>query len=144
MILFFLFYCGAKLANNADLTLGLITFNIKKLLVQSGAALFDALHGLAYIVVAGSITHAEALWVAKGITAYRCHMTYLQQIHGEVIGVVDDTLTIGFAEVALTLGEHVEGSVGIVYLEAWYLLYQTYDEVAAALESFAHILYALL
>ena len=48
------------------------------ILVQFCTAFLDSAHSLNDIFVACGITHAEALWVTKGIAADCCHVTYFK------------------------------------------------------------------
>ena len=114
------------------------------LLVQFCTAFLDSAHSLDDVLVACGIAHAEALWVTEGIAADCCHMTYFEQVHCKVVGVLDSALSVGLAEEALALREYIESSVRSVYLQAWDFLYKSYDEVLSALESLAHLLYACL
>ena len=71
-------------------------------------------------------------------------MSLVQQIEGEVVVIVDDSVATLLAIVILYLGEGIEGTVRHIELEAGDFLQQTHDEVAAALKGDTHLLDAFL
>lgn len=112
--------------------------------LQLRAALFDATHRLADVVIACSVAHAEALRVTECVTANSCYVSYLKQVHSEVVGILYHALAIGLAEVALALREHIERSVWNIDLQSRYLFHERDDEVTTTLKRLTHILHALL
>ena len=113
-------------------------------LLQLGEGGFNAGYSLDDVLIAGGIAHAQVAWAAEGVACHACHMGFLEQIDGEVASIVDDGVAAFLAKECLNLGEHVECTVRNFELDAWNLLKQTSDKVAAALECHAHVLNALL
>ena len=113
-------------------------------LFQFTQCLFDATQCFDDVLVAGGITHAEALGRAECIAANSRYMTFFEQIHGEVRGGLDNLVAKLLAIVGTALGEEVESALRLVDLEAGNLTAQLYDEVTTTLEGLAHLLYGLL
>lgn len=113
-------------------------------LFQFSQRFLYAAHSLADVIVAGGVAHTEAIGVAEGVAAYCCHVTLFEEEHGEVGGVADGLAIVALAVEARALGEEVERTLRTVHFQTGYLLGEAHDEVAAALEGFAHGLNALL
>ena len=113
-------------------------------LFQLGEGGFDAGYCFDDVLIAGGVAHAQVAWAAEGVACHTCHVGLLEQVDGEVASVVDNGVATLLAKECLNLGEHVERSVRNFELDAWNLLKQTSDEVAAALECHAHVFNALL
>ena len=71
-------------------------------------------------------------------------MANLEQVHGKVGRVIDDTVTVLLAKVAGALREEVEGALWLINLEAGNFLSELHDEVLATLEGLAHVFHTLL
>ena len=82
----------------------------------------DSSHGFADVFVACGVTHAEAIGVAKGISAYGGHMAYFKEIHREVGGVLDGVLAVALAVEAAAFGEEVEGTLGHIHFQSGNIL----------------------
>ena len=52
--------------------------------LQLRAALFDATHRLADVVIACSVAHAEALRVAECVATYSSNVSFLKKIHSQI------------------------------------------------------------
>ena len=104
----------------------------------------DSAHCLNDIFVTRGVTHAEAFRVAEGIATNSRYMPFLQQIEGEVSGVVDGLLPITLAIETAALGEQVEGSLWDIDLQSGNLLGEFDYQVTATLESLTHLFHALL
>ena len=56
------------------------------MLLQLLERLADSSDGLSDVVIARGVTHAETLWVAKGVTPYCGYMSLLKQVECQVGG----------------------------------------------------------
>ena len=71
-------------------------------------------------------------------------MTHLQQIHGEVGGVVDHAVAVFLAEVVRALGEEIECALGFTHLKTGDVLGELHDKVLTALKSLTHLFHTIL
>ena len=71
-------------------------------------------------------------------------MPFFQQIHRQVVCIVDLPVTKRLSEESAALREQVESPLRHVHLKSWNLLRQLHDKVASALEGLTHLLHALL
>lgn len=129
---------------NTKMDIIIVGAGLRDFLFQPGQRLFDAGDGFFDVGIGSGIRQADAVGGTKGGSTYASYMTYLEQVHGQLGGVVDDAVAIALAKVGLALGKYVEGSLRLTHLEAGDFAHQADNEVAAALEGLAHVLDTLL
>ena len=71
-------------------------------------------------------------------------MSFFEQVHRKVGGVVDGGLPVALAVEAAALGEQIESALGYVHLQSGDVLGELHYQVAAALKGLTHILDTLL
>ena len=113
-------------------------------LFQLSQHFLDSAHRLPDIVIAGGITHAETLRITEGITTNGGYMSFFQQVHCKIVGIVDGTFTIALSVEAAALREQVEGSLRNIHFQSGNVFGKFNNQVAATLKGLTHLFYAVL
>lgn len=85
---------------------------MENFLFQFCQCFLDAAHGFDDVFIGSGVTHADTFRGTEGCSAHAGYVAYFEQVHGKVIGVVDDTVAVFLAKEEVAFREEVEAPSG--------------------------------